>query len=228
VGVLDLIDRRQVYDFLYYMFKPFIISLLFLFVCFANADEIIGKVVSVADADTITVLDASNTQHKIRFDGIDAPEKGQDYGTKATEALKLAIGGNQVRVITTGKDKYGREIGTVFVADKNLNQWLVGNGWAWHYKKYSKDAELAELETKARTARAGLWADAKAPIAPWDYRSLVKQQAAVKKGGAVPLGYWLNTSSNSRHNSTCRYFQNTSKGRTCEKNEGKACGICGG
>jgi len=95
-------------------------------------------------------------------------------------------------------------------------------------KKYSSDTKLAELETKARTARAGLWADAKAPIATWDYRSLIKQQAAVKKGGAIPLGYWLNTSSNSRHNSACRYYQNTAKGRTCEKDEGKACGICGG
>ncbi len=91
--------------------------------------------VSVADADTITVLDATNTQHKIRLEGIDAPEKSQDYGTKATDALKAAIGGNPVRVVTTGRDKYGREMGTVFVGDQNLNSWLVENGWAWHYKK---------------------------------------------------------------------------------------------
>jgi endonuclease YncB( thermonuclease family) len=210
------------------MFKPLGISLLFLSGCLASAEEIKGKVVSVADADTITVLDSSNTQHKIRFEGIDAPEKSQDYGTKATDALKAAIGKEPVRVVTTGRDKYGREMGTVFVGDQNLNSWLVENGWAWHYKKYSTDAKLAELETKARTARAGLWADSKAPIAPWDFRSLQKQQRAVKKGDAVPLGYWLNTSSNSRHNSTCRYYENTSKGRTCEKDEGKACGMCGG
>ncbi len=211
------------------MFKSAAAALLTtLFSAFATADEIKGKVVSVADADTITVLDASNTQHKIRFEGIDAPEKGQDYGTKATEALKAAIGGNPVRVVTTGKDKYGREMGTVFSGDRNLNEWLVGNGWAWHYKKYSTDAKLAGLEVKARADKVGLWGDAKPPIAPWNFRSLQKQQRAVKKGDAVPLGYWLNTSSNSRHNSTCRYFQNTSKGRTCEKDEGKACGICGG
>jgi hypothetical protein len=47
------------------------------------------------------------------------------------------------------------------------------------------------LEKSARKARAGLWADSKAPIAPWDFRSLQKQQRAVKKGDAVPLGYWL-------------------------------------
>lgn len=210
------------------MFKIITAALLASFLSIALADEIKGRVVSVADADTITVLDAANTQHKIRFEGIDAPEKGQDYGTKATEALKAAIGGNPVRVVTTERDKYGREVGTVFAGDRNLNSWLVENGWAWHYKKYSTDAKLAELETKARAARVGLWADSKAPIAPWDFRSLQKQQRAVKKGDAVPLGYWLNTSSNSRHNSTCRYYENTSKGRTCEKDEGKACGICGG
>lgn len=208
--------------------KSFAILLLSYLTGFALGGEIKGKVVSVADADTITVLDASNTQHKIRLDGIDAPERGQDYGTKATEALKAKIGENPVRVLTSGKDKYERTLGTVFVADKNLNEWLVENGWAWHYKKYSTDAKLAELETKAKTARIGLWADAKAPVAPWDFRSLQKQQTAVKKGDAVALGFWLNISSNVRHNSTCRYYQNTKNGRNCDKDTGKACGSCGG
>ena len=133
--------RRQVYDFLYYMFKPLSISLLFVFGCFANAEEIKGKVVSIADADTITFLDASNTQHKIRFDGIDAPEKGQDYGTKATEALKATIGQNAVRVVTSGKDKCEREIGTVFVGNKNINEWLVENGSAGRHQS-TRDSGL--------------------------------------------------------------------------------------
>jgi endonuclease YncB( thermonuclease family) len=70
------------------MLKTFITVLLSCLAGFAPGGEIKGKVVSVADTDTITVLDAANTQHKIRFDGIDAPKKGQDYETKATEALK--------------------------------------------------------------------------------------------------------------------------------------------
>ncbi len=69
------------------MFKIITAALLASFLSIALADEIKGRVVSVADADTITVLDAANTQHKIRFEGIDAPEKGQDYGTKATETI---------------------------------------------------------------------------------------------------------------------------------------------
>ena len=55
--------------------------------------------------------------------------KGQDYGTKVTKALKLAIGGNKVRVITTGKDKYRREMGTVFAGDRNLISGLWARAW---------------------------------------------------------------------------------------------------
>ena len=80
------------------MLKTMAFALLasFLLSSVALADEIEGRVVSVADADTITFLDASNTQHKIRFEGIDAPEKSQDYGTKGTDALNAAIAGNPV------------------------------------------------------------------------------------------------------------------------------------
>ncbi len=43
--------------------------------CAANAETITGRIVGVADGDTITVLDADKVQHKIRLAGIDAPEK---------------------------------------------------------------------------------------------------------------------------------------------------------
>ena len=187
-----------------------------------------GKVIKVADADTITVLVAEKTQHKVRLEGIDAPERGQAFGTKATDALKGAIGGKPVTVKVSGKDRYGRLIGYVFAGELNLNEWLVENGWAWHYKAYSKDARLDELEKKARALKVGLWKDNNKPMAPWDYRSSKRKQQSVKKGNASVSGYWLNTSANVRHNSACRYYKNTKNGRECESNEGKACGICGG
>ena len=196
--------------------------------CNAGEAQISGKVVKVADADTITVLDTNKKQHKIRFEGIDAPERGQAFGTKATDALKAAIGRQSVVVKVSGKDRYDRLIGTVFVGEKNLNEWLVANGWAWHYKQYSKDKRLADHEKKAKEARVGLWGDANKPMPPWDYRSAKRQQSSVQKGEASPTGYWLNSSSNVRHNSTCRYYRNTSKGRACGPKEGKGCGMCGG
>ncbi len=205
-----------------------LVILSFAQVASAEATRITGKVVKVADADTITVLDASKTQHKIRFEGIDAPERGQAYGSKATEALKAALGDGNVTVSVKETDRYGRLVGTVYVGEVSINHWLVANGWAWHYKAYSKDEKLAELEKAAREAKAGLWADSSPPMAPWDYRAAGRQREAIKKGDAAPVGWWLNTGSNVRHNSTCRYYGKTSKGRACKEDEGKACGICGG
>lgn len=208
-------------------------ALIFCFISFAHLalaqTTIIGKVVGVADADTITVLDAGKTQHKIRLEGIDAPERGQAYGAKATEALKAALGDGSVKVLVSGKDRYGRSIGKVYAGKTSINSWLVANGWAWHYKAYSKDKILAELETKARAAKVGLWADSRAPQAPWEYR--VSKRAPKPPQGELENQagqWWLNTGSNVRHNSGCRYFRNTSKGRPCGTKEGKACGICGG
>jgi endonuclease YncB( thermonuclease family) len=66
------------------MFKK-ILLLAFLLTCCLSADALTGKVVSVSDGDTITILDSTNTQHKIRFEHIDAPESKQAYGQKAKE-----------------------------------------------------------------------------------------------------------------------------------------------
>jgi competence ComEA-like helix-hairpin-helix protein len=142
----------------------------------AEGGTVTGRVVKVYDGDTITVLDGNYTQHKIRLDGIDAPERGQDYGAKGTQALKAVLGSGQVVVEVTTKDKYGRGIGQVIVGQTNVNAWMVEKGWAWHYKRYSSDRRLAELELKARAAKVGLWADPRPPIPPWDYRAAQKKK----------------------------------------------------
>jgi endonuclease YncB( thermonuclease family) len=195
----------------------------------AEGGTFTGRVVKVYDGDTITVLDGNYTQHKIRLDGIDAPERGQDYGARATQALKAVLGAGQVVVNVTTKDKYGRSIGQVMVGQTNVNAWMVEKGWAWHYKRYSSDGRLAELELRARAAKIGLWADARPPMAPWDYRAAQRTKNRPESAAGVADGqYWLNTSSGVRHNKSCRNYGATSKGRACTKNEGKACGICGG
>ena len=65
----------------------------------ALADTLAGRVVRIADGDTFTVLDAGNDQHKIRLAGIDAPEKGQPYGTVSKDHLGKMVFGNQVKVL---------------------------------------------------------------------------------------------------------------------------------
>lgn len=136
---------------------------------------IAGKVVGLADGDTITVLHA-RTQYKIRLEGIDAPEKGQDYGTQARKALADKVFQKDVLVLWQTEDKYDRVLGHVFVGNQWINKELVQEGWAWHYKKYSKSRVLAEAEVFARTHRYGLWQDP-APVAPWDHRNQPKTAA---------------------------------------------------
>ncbi len=203
----------------------------FLATCTQNV--IVGRVISVTDGDTITVRDDEKFEnYKIRLVGIDTPETGQDYGNKAKKALFKLVEGKNVRVRWKEKDRYGRILGNVLVHDEWVNHKLVQDGWAWHYIKYSDDPDLAEAERIACDAEIGLWADPNKPMPPWDFRNRPKppskESLSSQKSAAPTLGYWLNTSSNVRHNSSCRYFNNTKRGRACSADEGKACGICGG
>jgi hypothetical protein len=128
------------------------------------------------------------TSVKVRLDGIDAPETGQGFGTKAKQALSGKILARTVRVKTTGTDRYGRTLGVVWLGDRNINFEMVAEGWAWHFKKYSKDHALADAENQARAKKAGLWAD-EHPIAPWDWRLGEKerrQETGIARATADP------------------------------------------
>jgi len=69
-----------------------------------------GRVVAVADGDTLTVLDSKKLQHKIRVAGIDAPEKGQPFGDRSKQSLSRAVMGKDVRIEWNKQDRYGRYV----------------------------------------------------------------------------------------------------------------------
>ena len=154
-----------------------LLSFLLIFsVCTASASKIIqGKVVSVADGDTITVLDAEKTQHKIRLQGIDAPEKAQAFGAKSKQALYEMVHGKTVQVSFEKSDKYGRILGKVLLDGQDICHQQIKAGLAWHYKKYLNQQPLADRdaysasETAAKNEKLGLWSDPR-PVAPWDFR----------------------------------------------------------
>ena len=80
------------------------------------ADWIVeGSVVGVSDGDTITVLDDAKTQHKIRFAGIDTPEKGQAFGERSKQSLSALVFQRRVEARCHKKDRYGREVCAVSV-----------------------------------------------------------------------------------------------------------------
>lgn len=142
---------------------------------FSHAATITGRVVGVADGDTVTVLDGANTQYKIRLSGIDAPEKKQAFGMRSKQSLSDLVFDKQVTVETDKKDRYGREVGKILLTGQDVNLEQVTRGFAWHYKQYEReqsanDRKLYDFaEHGARADRRGLWADAE-PVPPWEYR----------------------------------------------------------
>jgi endonuclease YncB( thermonuclease family) len=148
-----------------------------------------GRVVKVADGDTITIVDNSGKKHRIRLGGIDAPEKDQPYGKESTQSLLELTSDKTVVIEYEKRDRYKRIIGKVLVdppgevfcmaldcvkkIDAGLEQ--VKRGLAWHYKKYQGEQSVddrgtySEAEVEAREKLLGLWSDSE-PTAPWDWR----------------------------------------------------------
>jgi len=111
-----------------------LLCLLLALACTANAETITGRVVGVADGDTITVLDGDKVQHKIRLSGIDAPEKKQAFGNRSKESLSALAFDKTVDVETSKRDRYGRQIGKVLVNGQDVNLVQVERGMAWFYR----------------------------------------------------------------------------------------------
>lgn len=158
------------------MNRPLGVIAALLMACSAHAEVLTGQVVGIADGDTITVLDGSRQQHRIRLAGIDAPEKKQAFGERSRQNLAAMVFSKTVSVEWDKQDRYGRTVGKVKIngIDANLEQ--VKTGMAWWYEKYRKEQSpadqrrYAEAERQARAGRVGLWRDP-APAAPWEWRS---------------------------------------------------------
>ena len=146
-----------------------LLPLLLLFTLSAQAETLEGKVVKIADGDTLTILTSTNQQVKVRLAGIDTPERKQPFGNRAKQALSSLAFQKQALVEIETKDRYGRTVGIVFVNGQNVNAELVKQGMAWVYRKYNKDMDLYELESRAKKEKLELWLDEN-PIPPWEWR----------------------------------------------------------
>jgi endonuclease YncB( thermonuclease family) len=133
----------------------------------------VAKVIRIIDGDTMEVL-YENTPIKIRLAHIDCPEKRgkQPFGNNAKIALSDLCFGQEVTVYGENYDRYKRLI-AVIVNDKKqiVNQELVKQGMAWHFKKYSTDLLYDKLEYQARKNKLGLWQDPN-PTPPWNWRKV--------------------------------------------------------
>lgn len=133
------------------------------------SEDIVG-VASVTDGDTIVIHG-----ERIRLEGIDSPETrqickrgGEDWrcGKDASFALSDKIGRKTVRCENLGRDRYKRVLGRCWLGDTDLNGWMVSQGWAVAYRRYS--TQYVPEEDQANAARRGIWnSDFQKP---WDWR----------------------------------------------------------
>lgn len=143
-----------------------------------DATSIYASVVHVADGDTITVKTKNGEKIKVRFYGIDAPEKAQPYGPQSTGILKNLILNKNVKIVVNNTDRYGRKVAWVYLEKQDINAEMIRLGAAWHYKYYDKSSkyqQYEDLESYARKNRKGLW-NKNNPTPPWDYRKAEREK----------------------------------------------------
>ena len=147
----------------------FLIS-IFLLVFLLTINDIKSQELKVVDGDTIHL-----NGEKIRFTGIDTPELKQTClkegiqnrcGVTAKKILIGKIGNNNVKCISEGKDQYKRILAECFVNNESLSSYLVRSGYAFAYRKYSKN--FIPDEDYARINKLGMWS--MEFDYPWDYR----------------------------------------------------------
>lgn len=145
----------------------------------AAAAVLNGIVVGVTDGDTVTVLDSSRKQHKVRLAGIDAPEAHQAFGQRSRQYLASLVFRQQLTVEWSKHDRFGRILGKVLLDGNDVNLKLVEAGLAWFYRQYAHEQSpsdamrYADAENEAREKHIGLWTDAHA-VAPWEWRKTNK------------------------------------------------------
>ena len=147
-----------------------IVILFFIFTSNILAQEIIG-IPKIVDGDTIHI-----NEYKIRLEGIDAPEmrqqckkeklkissiigftfyKNYSCGEVSKENLEVKINRSKIKCILSSKDRYKRHLAKCYKDKINLNRWMVRNGYAVAYRRYSK--EYIPDEDFAKEKKLGLW-----------------------------------------------------------------------
>ena len=155
---------------------PTLLGLLLFLTAFPAAADVTGKVVSVHDGDTLTVL-IDRRQVRVRLIDIDAPELRQPFGTRSRQSLSNLCFGKMASLNVRGHDRYNRTLARVSCDGADANAEQVRRGYAWTFVRYAReDSPLFALEKEARTAHRGLWQDPH-PIAPWEWRRGVRESS---------------------------------------------------
>jgi micrococcal nuclease len=160
--------RKNTFDFIIKRFA-LIQMLIFPYALLPETFPVKCMCVGVSDGDTILVMN-DGKETKLKIDGIECPEMGQDFGKKAKQFTSDLVLGKILEVNIKGLDKSGTIVALVFVENDDIGFELLKAGLAWHYKQYSSDPIYASVEQEAKYDKIGIWSMPN-PISPWDFRS---------------------------------------------------------
>lgn len=139
-------------------------------------------VAEVFDGDSFNLTGAKNQLVRVRIAGIDAPEKGQPYATKARESLEGLLRSGEIQLMPVKKDRFDRWVANIAIGNQDVGLTQVNRGYAWFFRRYQSDLSesmqraYADAEQQAKRERVGLWAGLGSanrtlePEPPWKYR----------------------------------------------------------
>ena len=143
----------------------------------------IGKAEAPIDGDTLRVRDEQDKLHRIRIQGIDAPEDGQPFFKAARDHLAKVTKERELQVTELGKDTAGRTLATIRIKGQDLRIDILSAGMAWHQRSVVEDPVLEAEERGAKARHLGLWIDTD-PVAPWEWRAAEEQRKTSRKPAA--------------------------------------------
>jgi len=144
----------------------------------ASAETLRGMVKAVHDGDTVVLVGRGTGRVTVRLYGVDAPETrkpdspGQPFGSQAKRVLMFKVLGKEVTAEVQDRDQYGRTVGVLKLAGRDINAEMVTEGMAWAYRQFLGGpyaSRYIQLEEQARRQHRGLWRDPN-PLPPWAFR----------------------------------------------------------
>ncbi len=131
-------------------------------------ERIDSKSVKVIYPDTIEI-EKDGAKVRVRLESVASPRRGQPFHDDARQFVEELLGSSPVVVHQTGTGSRGMIYGYVIVDGKNVGDEMLKHGFGWHYKRASKSEAMAGLESAAKKAKVGLWADEN-PTPPWEFK----------------------------------------------------------
>lgn len=150
----------------------------------ASIRTVEGFVQKVSDGDTVTLVTRGGTKLRVRLYGFNAPEvrhekkPGQTFGEEAKRALAEKVLRKEVAITIQDRNQYKRVVGIIRIGNRNINEEMVREGWAWAYREYLRGPYVSEFinaEREARERKLGLWQQSN-PQPPWEFRRGTRSQ----------------------------------------------------